>query len=589
MLSKMTSKPFDHNFFIGYVNQVFPDFVRVHFPSSTLLNKFIYSGEEFNAGLVGNYVTIEGEGMGFLGKILELSLSEKERLALNEKAFQSKDFHPTGKIEILLSFDYYNPDKVFKGLSSYPNIGSKIFVCPSGFIQKYFRGFGVKEENKGTSPVFDLGILTSDNKTEIEVSQQALFGRHCAIVGTTGGGKSWTVSKCIEEVIKNGGRAIIIDPTGEYSSFDNGTSINPSAILGNNSFFHYSNLAIEDVFTLLRPAGQVQAPKLLDAIQSLKLLKVAQNKSLDLAGVEVSDIDGTIIKAQKDKKPFYDIYRDNINEVDSSSADFDISKLSTQIKRECVFDTDREGNNVILKRWGGIDNNAYQNTASLVLRANNLINNPSFKNVFGFAKVQSDNNELVRQIDTFLASENSILRIGFEEVSYEFQTREILANAIGKLLLNRARKGQFKQTPIIVFMDEAHQYLNKNVKDEFFESVKLSSFDQIAKECRKYGLFLCIATQMPRDIPTGTLSQMGTFIVHRLINPNDKEAVENACSTANKSILAFLPILGEGEAILMGVDFPMPVTLKIKKPTVEPNSKTPQFKNKLRNNNPQTI
>ncbi|MEB0302842.1 hypothetical protein [Mucilaginibacter sp. 5C4] len=75
------NKPFDHNYFIGYISQVFPDFVRVHFPSSVLLNKFIFSGEEFNAGLVGNYVTIEGENHGFLGKILELSLPEKERLS----------------------------------------------------------------------------------------------------------------------------------------------------------------------------------------------------------------------------------------------------------------------------------------------------------------------------------------------------------------------------------------------------------------------------------------------------------------------------------------------------------------------------
>ena len=189
-------KPFDHNYFIGYINQVYPDSVRVHFPSSVLLNKFIFSGEEFNAGLVGNYVTIEGENHGFLGKILELSLPEKERLELNEKAFRNKEFHPTGKIEILLSFDYFKPDRVSKGLTAFPNIGSKVFVCSSAFIQKYFKGFGIKEGNIDNAPTIDLGILTSDNKTEIEVSQQALFGRHCAIVGTTGGGKSWTVSKC---------------------------------------------------------------------------------------------------------------------------------------------------------------------------------------------------------------------------------------------------------------------------------------------------------------------------------------------------------------------------------------------------------
>ena len=128
------------------------------------------------------------------------------------------------------------------------------------------------------------------------------------------------------------------------------------------------------------------------------------------------------------------------------------------------------------------------------------------------------------------------------------------------------------------FVDEAHQFLNKEVKDEYFQSMRLDSFDSIAKECRKYGLFLCLATQMPRDIPLGTLSQMGTFLVHRLINYKDKEAVESACSTANKSTLAYLPVLGAGEVILMGVDFPMPVMLKVDLPQVEPNSHTPQFK-----------
>lgn len=168
-----------------------------------------------------------------------------------------------------------------------------------------------------------------------------------------------------------------------------------------------------------------------------------------------------------------------------------------------------------------------------------------------------------------------MLRLNLENVKYDFQVRETLVNAIGKFLLTKARNGSFKGCPIVVFIDEAHQFLNKSVKDEYFDSKPLDAFDSIAKECRKYGLFLCIATQMPRDIPQGTLSQMGTFIVHRLINHNDKESINNACSSANKNTLDFLPILGEGEAILTGVDFPMPIILKFDKPDVEPNSNTP--------------
>ena len=570
------TKPFDHNYFIGYVNQVFPDYVRVHFPSSVLLNKFIFSGEEFNGGLVGNYITIEGENFGFLGKILELSLPEKERLVLNEKDFQNKEFHPTGKIEILLSYDYFNPDKVSKGLSSYPNIGSKVFVCSSLFIQKYFKGFGLKEGDNSESPVFDFGKLCSDNTTNIEVSQQALFGRHCAIVGTTGGGKSYTVSKCLEETIKNNGKAIIIDATGEYSTFDSNAGVAKSAIIGNNSFFHYTNLTIEDLFVLLKPGGQVQSPKLLEAINSLKFLNSVERNNVSKDGITIND--GTLVKGLKEKTKYYAIYNQYIGEIEDSYANFDITKLGTQIKRECVYDTDRNGAELVLTRWGGIDNNAYTNCTSLVIRTNNIVNSELFKSVFGFNEAKTSSKELSIIINDFLDGKDNILRIGFEGVGYDFQVREILANAIGKYLLSLARKERFKEIPLVLFIDEAHQYLNKYVKDEYFEQTRLNSFDQIAKECRKYGLFLCLATQMPRDIPTGTLSQMGTFIVHRLINPYDKEAIENACSSANKNSLSFLPILGEGEAILMGIDFPMPVMLKINKPKIEPNSKTPLFK-----------
>ena len=83
---------------------------------------------------------------------------------------------------------------------------------------------------------------------------------------------------------------------------------------------------------------------------------------------------------------------------------------------------------------------------------------------------------------------------------------------------------------------------------------------------------------MPKDIPIGTLSQMGAFLVHRLINYNDKEAIKQACSTASNEMLTFLPVLGAGEAILTGVEFPMSLNIKITPPSIPPDSKTPIFK-----------
>jgi hypothetical protein len=280
-------------------------------------------------------------------------------------------------------------------------------------------------------------------------------------------------------------------------------------------------------------------------------------------------------KSGKPKKPYEVFYYRNISAIENGMADFDFMKLARQISEECIFDDGTA--------WGKVATTDLSHCVSLISRVTNLANTPELNQIFGFQQEKTEN-DLTNVINQFISAENTkdnLLRLNFENVKYDFQVREILVNAIGKFLLTKARNSVFKNSPVVVFIDEAHQFLNKSIKDEYFDIKPLDAFDLIAKECRKHGLFLCIATQMPRDIPHGTLSQMGTFIVHRLINHHDKEAISNACSSANKNTLDFLPILGEGEAVLTGVDFPMPIIMKFDLPNNEPNSKTPNLFNEV--------
>ncbi|WP_206368203.1 ATP-binding protein [Sphingobacterium sp. B16(2022)] len=574
--------PFSHEYFIGYINQVLPQFIKVHFPSSVLLNGFTHQGEEFNGGLVGNFLVIEGDNFGFLGRLVELMLPEKERLSLSEKSFQTKNFHPEGKIEILLSFDLYNPYVVKKGLSSYPNIGAKVYVCSSDLVKQFMSRFGAKEGEE-VSPVV-LGRLVANRDTEVHVNLQSLFGRHCAIVGTTGGGKSYTVSKLLEVLSEKNAKAIIIDATGEYSGAYKGlVNVN---IGDGKSLFHYSQLRTDDLFNLFKPSSKTQAPKLMEAIRSLKIVHLTNGVSLQRKilkeTVETLVSNGLLKKSGSDKRPYERYYYENISVIENGMAEFDIEKLPFQISQECVWDCGSKWEGTprakidIPEKWGDRNESDVSYNVSLISRINNIINSPVYQNLFGFKK-KKDQSDISNIIEDFIKGDQSILRLNFENVPFDFQVREILANSIGSFLLNKARKGDFKKSPLTIFMDEAHQFLNKSVGSEFFDGANLDAFDSIAKECRKHGLFLCIATQMPRDIPQGTLSQMGTFIVHRLINHFDKEAISNACSSANRNTLDFLPILGEGEAILTGVDFPMPIILKIDEPNVKPDSRTPKI------------
>ncbi len=567
---------FQDSHFVGYVSHVSPTYTRIHFPASNLLTKFYYNGVTLQAGLVGSYLLIEGENYGFLAQVIEIVLPEKERLGLTQASFESEHFHPIARVEILLGFDYYDPFKAQKGLNQLPPVGSKAYVCQTAILDKFLQEFGKDNSKNPTEPSFEIAQLPNDNNSSVKISPQALFSRHCAIVGTTGGGKSYTVAKILEEVSRNNGKAIVIDATGEYAPLAKLSNSMYLKFNGNNAddvYFHYSGLRETDLYALFRPSGQVQLPKLQEACKSQRLLHYSIKIEKDpLPSILVHE-KKVIIKKGFKINEYLKIESKYSEYTESLHCNFNIRNLANQILHECIFSSDKDNDTV----FGGKNNTEFGYCTSLISRINFTLKNQSFVKAFGIDKDEPCGNDFTKKIEEFIKSSSKILILSVENVTTDNDLKSILVNAIGRHLYEKAlsKDKPFKEKPLLLFVDEAHQFLNKKVKDEYSIETELNAFEKIAKECRKQGLFLVLATQMPRDIPVGVLSQFGTFIVHRLINQRDRETIEYACSEATKNALSFLPILAPGEAILAGVDFPMPVMLKIKTPKITPNSDTP--------------
>jgi DNA helicase HerA-like ATPase len=185
--------------------------------------------------------------------------------------------------------------------------------------------------------------------------------------------------------------------------------------------------------------------------------------------------------------------------------------------------------------------------------------------------------DLIGEISDWLQDDTQpILRISLADVPSTHSLREIVVNIIGNQLLARAREGHFAAAPIVLAIDEAHQYLGGSIGDDQM-AVRLDAFERIAKEGRKYGLNLCVATQRPSDLPSGLLSQIGTLIVHRLSEGRDRALVQEAAAEMDLDALRFLPGLQQGEAVVMGVDLPLPVTVRIQRPRTPPNSVGPDY------------
>jgi DNA helicase HerA-like ATPase len=223
--------------------------------------------------------------------------------------------------------------------------------------------------------------------------------------------------------------------------------------------------------------------------------------------------------------------------------------------------------------WGGFDSSDLSRCTTLINRIQSAINTPELSPIFNPGSKKS----LLEEIAHFLENpDERILVVSLEHLSFSHELREILVNAIGRFLMKVARSGFFKTKPLIIAIDEAHQFL-KAKSDLVNEYTDLDSFSLIAKEGRKYGLNLCLATQRPRDIPADILSQMGNFIVHRLVNEMDRSVIEHACSTVDKTVLNKLPNLGCGESCIVGVDFRIPLLLQTKIPNSKPASSGPCY------------
>ncbi|MDI6816960.1 MAG: ATP-binding protein, partial [Actinomycetota bacterium] len=319
-----------------------------------------------------------------------------------------------------------------------------------------------------------------------------------------------------------------------------------------------------DFVALFEPAGKVQGPKMRAAMRSLRL-----------AGMRPAlATDGHIRKHGQLKQPVSEAELDpSISRLlDDPRQPFEVSRLVQQIEQECVWPTGGTQREPDPTKWGGPDEGSYANCLSLFARINGVLTSPAFACVFRGGDVSA----LTTDIDNFITGDDGLLRVCLSGIAYEYHAREIIANVIGRHLLTKARDGAFQQRPTVVMVDEAHNFLGRHIGTEDY-AARLDAFELIAKEGRKYGLNICLASQRPRDITEGVLSQMGTLIVHRLTNERDREVVERACGEIDRSASAFLPNLRPGEAAIIGADFPIPLTIQVREPVMKPKSDGPNF------------
>ena len=117
-------------------------------------------------------------------------------------------------------------------------------------------------------------------------------------------------------------------------------------------------------------------------------------------------------------------------------------------------------------------------------------------------------------------------------------------------------------SPLLFVCEEAHRYAPADNKIGFGPTRRALS--RIAKEGRKYGVFLGLVTQRPAEIDPNIISQCSTLFVMRLSNDRDQALIRSAVSDAGASMLTFVPSLGTGEVFAFGAGVPLPTRMKFR-------------------------
>lgn len=163
---------------------------------------------------------------------------------------------------------------------------------------------------------------------------------------------------------------------------------------------------------------------------------------------------------------------------------------------------------------------------------------------------------------------------------------EVLENVtalIGRLVLEFLQRlgeyggeGTRGSLPVVLVLEEAQNYIQQPRFAEE-ESIARVVFERIAREGRKYGLSLVVASQRPSELSKTVLSQCSSFIVHRLQNPEDLRYFKEIVPGIYGPMLEQIPALGPQTALVLGECVPAPALLKVREACPVPRSRDPQF------------
>ncbi len=395
-----------------------------------------------------------------------------------------------------------------RGVSIFPTLGDIVLMASKEELSRVY-----------APPAADtvrIGTIHQDEALPAFIETDNLLGKHFAILGTTGSGKSCAVALTLQAILEchQNAHILLLDPHNEYSR------------------------AFGEMAEALNP-GNLKLPYWLFTFEEISEVMLGDNRQSRTA--ESAILSEAIPEAKRRFLSKSDPDAGSFVTVDTP-VPYQISEL-LQIIDDGMGKLDNPENSAPYLR--------------LKSRINALRLDSRFGFMFGGLGARDNMSEVLSRLFRIPVEGRPITIVDLSGVPSEILN--VVVSVLSRMMFDFAVWSD-RALPMLLVCEEAHRYVPQDTTLGFEPTKK--SLSRIAKEGRKYGVSLCVVSQRPSELATGILSQCNTIFALRMSNQKDQAFVRSALSESAMGLMEFLPTLRNAEAIAVGEGVSVPVRIR---------------------------
>lgn len=401
------------------------------------------------------------------------------------------------------------------------------------------------EESMEAKDKFEFASLASNDGIKVPVNGNKFFNKHIAIIGSTGSGKSHTVAKIIQSAINgksgefaglNNSHVVIFDIHSEYHA----------------AFPHANYISIDN---LILPYWLLNSEELQELFIETEANDHNQRSLFKDAVVESKKNHYEGDKIIKERIHFDSPYFFDIDEV--------LAKAMNENTRMISNGTDAKGNPK--SKQGPL----HGQLTNFINRMEVKLHDKRLEFLLGDKAKAISFQDTLKQFLGYGDSKSNVTIIDLSGIPFEVLS--ISVSLISRILFEygyyykkvlESKEAQYNNDiPLLLVYEEAHKYVPNSDMVKYRAS--RDSIERIAKEGRKYGVSLLLASQRPSEISDTIFAQCSNYVAMRLTNPNDQACVKKLLPDTLGDLINKLPSLRAGEGLLIGDAVVLPSVVKI--------------------------